>query len=83
MSDKVRVGQKVFQLPNGLSFCFFEQTGNAAVLKDDPASAVFNGRSIIDSVDIKGSRPASAKEREVIALVTRHGAKPVAPEAHI
>ncbi len=76
MSERVVVGQKVYELPQGLSYCFFEQTGNAAILKTDPKSTVFEGRSVIDSEDLKGgTRGVTSLQSDVVRLLERNGGK--------
>lgn len=76
MTNKVKVAGKTYTLPEDTRFCFFEATKTAAVLKEDPKSPIFNGHSLVDSVDLKGSGSDDKKSRDVEALLKRNGARP-------
>jgi hypothetical protein len=75
MEDQITVGDKTYQLPAPLTAAYFEATKNLAVLKPDAKSPSFEGRTIIDSVDLKGDRPEREKTAEAVKLLLRHGAK--------
>ncbi len=80
--SKAIIGGKTYELPEGLIFRVIETNGKpvaAAIMVHNPLSPLYNGQSMLNSVDLKGDRSSSKKQEAVEKMVKRYGGELVEP----